>query len=193
MERTDCGSNAVPGVKGLVETIEYIRQREKTLSRYSDKLRQSLVELAGLFGKLSDKYCRRCGYHAREHSEDSAHFKYTCQKEPLVPKIEVSIVFIDCKAFTYDSHGDYYLAINRDHELVIRYIVDSLSDTWNDIHFKEASRRLLKELVKSGRIPRFFEGLAERLSKLNGEYREAAEQAEKIAAAVKAALEQEED
>ena len=184
------GSGAEPGVMGLVETLKYIREREESLSRYSDKLRQSLVEIAGQFGRLSEKYCMRCGYHADAHRDDSSHYERTC-KNLLLPTIEVSITFRDKESFaekeTLEHNFSYYLAINEDHELVIQEINWDIRECPNDIYFSNAPRWLLKELVKSGRLSKFFEALAGRLAELNDEYRDAAEKAEKIAKAVEEA------
>ena len=52
---------------GLKELLGYIEQREESLSRYSDKLRESLKKIDNMFG--DSKYCAICSgrEEAREH------------------------------------------------------------------------------------------------------------------------------
>jgi hypothetical protein len=54
----------------LVKTIRYIEERERTLSRYSDKLRRAVERIFNVFGKPSE--CQVCGYGETRY----LHFKY---------------------------------------------------------------------------------------------------------------------
>jgi len=220
--------------KELVEVINYIFEKEKNLSRYSDKLRQSWVRIANVFG--SKKECQVCsGYeNAKQHhhyrfrvenkffstKEDA--FKYAKTIEPnctprvvpenfdpgrwkdpenkiiyvreigdtfthkFKPKIEVSIDIVDEQPFYEDEENKYYLAI-IDHELKISEIPVAISKpqmykfTWP---MWNAPRWLLKQLTKSGRLPHFLKYVAQKLEKMESEYREVAEIAEKLAKAL---------
>ena len=54
----------------LTKTIRYIEEREKSLSRYSDKLRRAVERIFNVFGKPSE--CQVCGYGETRY----LHFKY---------------------------------------------------------------------------------------------------------------------
>jgi len=53
-----------------LETLRYITKREKNLSHYSDKLRQSMIRIFNVFG--DEKLCRICGY----RDEYGPHHRY---------------------------------------------------------------------------------------------------------------------
>jgi hypothetical protein len=160
----------------LSETLKYIEQREKTLENYSEKLQNSLVAIARMFG-WRDDVCRFCGYLKTSHGSINHEF---------MPQIAVAIDVRDTEPFLERERDDglveeYYLAI-EDKELFI-YMTDGYSERL--MFFDEAERWVLKALVKSGRLAKFFKYVADVLEKKNKEYAEVANIAEKLAAAVR--------
>jgi hypothetical protein len=164
-------------LEGLTEVIKYIAEREENLSNYSDKLRKNLIRISNLFG--SPKECRIC---SGEHIAPRDH--------AFVPKIWVSLDIIDSEPF-YEEEDEtgkdsYYLQM-YDSNLRIR-IKRTYSDGeerfWDYRYFCDASRLVLKQLVKSGRLPKFLAHVAEVLQQKGEEYGEASDIAQKMADAV---------
>jgi hypothetical protein len=169
----------------LNQILGYIEQREETLSRYSDKLRQSLVKIANVFGRKD--LCRLCGWWVDRHPTRKTG-EIVCEKP--IPCIEVSIDIKDDEPFYVQPATDiapeikYYLAI-RNHNLGWIYITYSGENPKHVCDFAyDASRELLKALVKSGRLIPFLQKVADVLTAEGEEYREVAEVAEKLAKAV---------
>jgi hypothetical protein len=171
----------------LNQILDYIQEREETLSRYSDKLRQSLIKIANIFGRKD--LCRYCGWYVHEHpTHKTGTGEIFCQTP--VPKIEVSIDIVDDKHFheevedEYSPNTKYYLAI-IEHRLgyVETYDNDRFTPKYL-LDFNGASREQLKALVKSGRLIPFLQKVADTLQGKSEEYREVAEVAEKLAKAV---------
>jgi hypothetical protein len=169
----------------LNKILGYIQQREETLSRYSDKLRQSLVKIANMFGKSN--YCRRCGKWQGYHSTTHRQTYGAC--ENFEPAIEVSINVTDDKHFYVEPEDDaspeikYYLAV-LNHELGYIDVVGEYNAYGRVTTFQQAPRELLKALVKSGRLIPFLQKVADTLQAKSEEYREVAQVAEKMAQAV---------
>jgi hypothetical protein len=169
----------------LNKILGYIQEREKTLGRYSDKLRQSVVKIANVFGR--EDLCR-CGWWVDRHPTHKTGTGEIVCKTPI-PKIQVSIDVIDDQPFMaeadeYSPNIKYYLAIIK-HDLgyVETYDNDKYSPK-NLRDFDQAPRKLLKALVKSGRLIPFLQKVADVLTAKGEEYREVAEVAEKLAKAV---------
>ncbi|MEM2293185.1 MAG: hypothetical protein QXX41_07915 [Nitrososphaerota archaeon] len=159
----------------LVELLKYIQEREENLSRYSDKLRRSLVKISNAFG--SKDFCMICDRLQRYHTDVKDHeFK---------AKVYVSIDVLDDEPFytEYDEYGtfDYYLAI-RGHELIIQVKVNREETICKG--FGEVSRELLKALVKSKRLIPFLKKVADELERVGKEYKEVSEIAEKMASVI---------
>jgi hypothetical protein len=169
----------------ISEALAYIREREETLSRYSDKLRQSLAQIAQVFGNAD--YCQRCdkwrGYHETEKARRTWG---ACER--FVPQIAVSIDIVDDEPFHIQPEDDispkvkYYLAI-RNHKLGYTENVGTYKNG-EIVDFLRAPRELLKALVKSGRLIPFLQKVADTLQEKCEEYKQVAEVAEKLAKAI---------
>jgi hypothetical protein len=172
----------------LNQILVYIKEREETLTKYSDKLRQSLVKIANVFGRKD--LCRLCRCYVDRHPiRKIGTDEILCEKP--IPGIEVSIDVTDDEPFytlpATDTSPEikYYLAI-RNHNLGWVDITYSGENPRNVCDFAhDASRELLKALVKSGRLIPFLQKVADELASKNQEYREVAEVAEKLAKAVR--------
>jgi hypothetical protein len=166
--------------EGLIEIVKYIQEREENLSRYSDKLRQSLVRIAQVFG--SARECQIC---------NSVHFWDQEYDHEFIPKIAVSLDITDPEAFyeEEDEEGKdiYYLQLwDLNLRICMKRVFFATGEEryWDWRYFNDASRHLLKELVRSGRLPKFLEYVAQVLQEKGLEYGEAAEVASKMADAV---------
>ncbi len=146
--------------KEYQKLLQYIKMREQNLSRYSDKLRQTLNTLNAI----------------------------------LRDDIKISIEVDDTEPFRVEKieedSGDiveykYYLAI-QDHRLIVRVHRDSAfyKEKWDWFGIANASRETLKCIIKSGRLLKFLQYVAENLEKTTKEYEAVATIAEKIAQAV---------
>jgi len=159
----------------LVELLKYIREREENLSRYSDKLRKSLIKISNAFG--SKDFCAICDRFQRYHKDFADHeFKQ---------KIYVSIDILDDEPFFIEADEydkiDYYLAF-RGSKLVIQVKVNGKETIVK--FFENVSRELLKALVKSKRLIAFLQKVADELERIGKEYKEVAEIAEKMASVI---------
>ena len=172
--------------KEISEILSYIEQREESLRRYSDKLRQSLVKIANIFGR--NNYCRHCGRWEGYHANAQARKTWEAC-ENFEPAIEVSINVTDDKHFYVEPEDDtspeikYYLAI-LGHELGYVDVVEEYNAHGRVTTFQQAPRELLKALVKSGRLIPFLQKVADILAEKGEEYREVSEVAEKLAKAI---------
>jgi len=170
----------------LIKTIKYIEEREKNLSRFSDKLRRAWIRISDIFGLK--KYCRICWQTANVHPDKHPKvLEYGVHE--FQPKIEVSIDIVDEEPFYSDDESSYYLAI-IDHYLKIldlpRDVKPATLNTPNEYTWPmwNAPRWLLKQLTKSGRLPKFLRHVAKTLEKMEAEYKEVSEIAEKLAKAL---------
>jgi hypothetical protein len=173
----------------LNQILGYIQEREQTLSKYSDKLRKSLVKIADVFG--NPQYCQRCNKWSVFHDEkwkDKPEGKGVCGN--FKPKIDVSVDVTDDIPF-YKTDEEmpetYYLGITN-HNLKIIGVCGNVgifadNRQWT-VWFENASREMLKALVKSGRLIPFLQKVADVLTAKGEEYREVAQVAEKMAQAV---------
>ena len=171
----------------LNQILAYIQDREETLSRYSDKLRRSLVKIADVFGRKD--LCRLCGWYVSKHpTRKTGTGEIYC--ETPIPKIEVSVDIIDDVHFEVEEEGKYspstkyYLAII---EHMLGYVETYDDDRFRTSYlhyFSEAPRERLKVLVKSGRLIPFLRKVADVLDAKGEEYREVSEVAEKLAQAI---------
>lgn len=205
----------------MTEVIEYIEEREKNLSLYSDKLRDNIEKIFALFGDPEE--CRICGKNKEEHKRYMVRYNqlrynelpekilemkpkivnkdfdvgkwgnretneiYVEEKEithEFQPKIFVSIDIDDTETFyeehieTVDVNYGYFLGF-RDHNL---WIIEAnyTDDTECEKSIGFSQRKVLKELVKSGRLTKFLIVVAERLKRAEEEYKEVSEIAEKL-------------
>jgi len=174
--------------KEISEILSYIKLREETLSRYSDKLRQSLAQISQVFGDAD--YCQRCGKWRGYHGTKELRQTWgACER--FEPQISVSIDVIDDMPFKVEEEQDeyapntkYYLAIIK-HRLGYVETYDNDRFRALDLHdFSDAPRELLKALVKSGRLIPFLQKVADILAEKGEEYREVSEVAEKLAQAI---------
>jgi len=129
-----------------------------------------------------------CGQSKGAHPSHPEVKKYG--EHEFQPKIEVSIDIIDEKPFYEDKdlNAKYYLAI-IDHELKIKDLPRDVDP--NTLHYLSggyamwnAPRWLLKQLTKSGRLLGFLQHVAKTLEKMEAEYGEVADLAEKLAKAL---------
>jgi hypothetical protein len=171
----------------LNQILGYIQEREETLSRYSDKLRQSIVKISDVFG--SKVLCRYCGWYVNQHPTHKTGTGEIFCGTPT-PKIEVSIDIVDDKHFMEEEQGEYspnikyYLALIK-HRLGYIETYDNDRFTSKTLaYFSDAPRKLLKALVKSGRLIPFLQKVADVLAEKGEEYREVSEVAEKLAQAI---------
>lgn len=215
-----------PEESDLLGIIKYIEKKEKGLSNYSDKLRQSVEKIAQVFG--NSKYCQICnctvnqGQHAkyflrktREYVDalpigatvvtpdfDVGHwagmngeYVEVCENpHKFIQKIQVSVDVEDAEVFSIPQStvGSYYKLAMLDSELVLckyhdefNYPVNTLAlQGWSE--HDTVGRATLKALVKSGRLQKFLQHVAERLAAETQEYAEVAEIAEKMANVVSA-------
>jgi hypothetical protein len=178
----------VAEAQDLNQILGYIQEREQTLSKYSDKLRKSLVKIADVFG--NPQYCQRCNKWVEYHNQkwkDKPEGKGVCGN--FKPKIDVSINVIDDEPFLVEPENEtapeikYYLAIIN-HWLGYVDVVGEYSNPSRVTAFDEAPRETLKALVKSGRLIPFLQKVADVLTAKGEEYREVAQVAEKMAQAV---------
>jgi hypothetical protein len=173
--------------QNLNEILNYIQEREKTLVHYSNKLRQSVVKIADVFG--NPQYCQRCNKWALFHEgkwRDKPEGKDVCGN--FKPKIQVSIDVVDDQSFAEEkdeiSDTKYYLAIlERNMGFVCTFTNDKYMPK-NLRYFDSAPRKLLKALVKSGRLIPFLQKVADTIQVESEKYKEVAEIAEKMAQAI---------
>jgi hypothetical protein len=172
----------------LNKILGYIQERERTLANYSDKLRQSLVKIADVFG--NPQYCQRCNKWVEYHNKkwkDKPEGKSVCDN--FKPKIQVSLDIVDDQPFLIEPEKEttpeikYYLAIIN-HSLGYIDVVGEYSNLIKVTAFDEAPRETLKALIKSGRLIPFLQKVADILQAKSEEYGEVAEVAEKLAKAV---------
>ena len=151
-------------------TVEYLRERERQLSRYSNKLRSAVQRIANIFG--DDRECQICG-HRKEHPDHQQH--------EFVPKVEISI---DVYGDTFPDVNDTTsrLVITKD-GLKLEDISDELRkcETWE---IWQLPRESLKNIVKGNHIIRLFEIAKQKLDQTTEEYKQVSEIAEKLAGAL---------
>ncbi|MDD5435351.1 MAG: hypothetical protein PH343_07980, partial [Nitrospira sp.] len=111
------------------------------------------------------------------------------------PRIELSLDAKDTTPFYQDGEKgeEYFLAI-REGKMVILWMGEydsfgyqSDDDLSNEIKGRDVttpSRQVLKELVLSGRLPRFFQVVLTHIEKTSEEYQEVSEIAERMAQAI---------
>ncbi|MEM2258029.1 MAG: hypothetical protein QXV39_07940 [Candidatus Caldarchaeum sp.] len=150
----------------IIQTLKYLQERETELSRYSDKLRKAVQKIIDVFGWK--ELCRECGE--------------LCNKHPaghqFVPKIYISIEVIDEQPFYVDDDGDEFKLVLKDGRLWIGQF------TFNGYFTRpvdDVSRKIVKELVKSGRLIKFLEVIRKQLDKTATEYQEVSLIAQKLA------------
>lgn len=176
----------------FVGLIKYIQEREKNLSKYSDKLRESVVRIANVFG--DSDFCQICGKnesHGNHAPTIQGRGQYAGNTynaggwHVFKPKLKLSFKIEDEIIFFVDSNGlDCKLLLNQ-YGLQVRVITcDGEEDV--DYYFAQCSRETLKALVQSGRLPKFLALVAKRLAEAEKEYGEVASIAEKIAKSLEA-------
>jgi hypothetical protein len=112
---------------------------------------------------------------------DDANKSYAFHK--FVPSIDVDIDIKDTEPFFTIDDKKYYLAF-RDHNLVCIIEREEEIENTESVHYiSSISREALKALVKSGRLIKFLNYVAEELKKKEQEFKEISEMAEKMAQA----------
>lgn len=157
-----------PAEADFVGLVKYISEREKGLSKYSDKLRTSLQRIFNIFGDSVN--CQVCDYSAPAEIHKSHAF---------VPKIQVSISVQDSEYFARET-GEidvYYLCIAQS-KMLIQNQYGNMHDACT------APRWLLKQLVLSNRLPKFLQLVAQRLQEVEEEYAQVSQIAERMAQAI---------
>lgn len=149
-----------PEESDFVGLIKYISKREKGLSRYSDKLRTSLIAIADAIRYINISI---------NVTDKEAYFDETTEED--------------------DKHGysvKNFLCID-DHNLCT---INRRKTEYGDYHhqklwyFSQLPRSELKTLVQSGRLPKFLVLVAQKLEEAETEYGVVAEIAEKMAKAI---------
>jgi len=113
---------------------------------------------------------------------DDANKPYAFHK--FTPSIDIDIDIKDTEPFFIIDDKKYYLAF-RDHNLVA--LIEREEEIENSeyvYYISSISREALKTLVKSGRLIKFLNYVAEELKKKEAEFKEVTEIAEKMAQAV---------
>jgi uncharacterized coiled-coil protein SlyX len=166
----------------LTQTIVYLAEREANLSKYSDKLRESLGKIANQFGSADE--CVICGN--RKSAGTAAgngenYGKHMSGAHAFKPKIVVSIRVQDTEPFNADETDEAVKTLVFDGTVQIGF---GQGGFMQNRTIDEVSRYTLKQLVKSGRLPKFLAYVAEKLQEAENEYKEVAEAAEKMAASL---------
>jgi len=155
----------------ITKIISYIEKRESNLSRYSDKLRESVQRIFDVFGNANR--CQICNIEKAFHGKDTHQF---------IPKVHISIDVLDDEPFYwyddkhYGGRVNVFLATKNGGLVIAEYYGEEEAYTLPS----RVSRKMLKELVKSGRLIQFLRKVAEELEKAEQEYGEVAEVAEKL-------------
>lgn len=206
-----------PSEEDFVSLIKYVSEREKSLSRYSNKLRQSLQHIFNIFG--DPYYCQICGYsendtrHIKFRDEQGyLHYEETSTVNGITetyaknkdyvhefkPKIRVSEEIVDTEICIETAEDELnfvrYRLVFSDGKLLLRGWRNCEIDTTGvSVWFTEPegtqhggtpSRAELKQLVRSGRLPKFLAYAAEKLAEAETEYGEVSAIAEKMAKAI---------
>jgi hypothetical protein len=194
--------------KDFLGTINYLAEREKNLSKYSDKLRESLKKIFNTFGEECD--CQLCGeseHHEKHHlghdeqgyitdNVKAYGFKATPAYHVFKAKIDVSMEILDTESFTEGNNPDdedeytyYRLWFNGNRLIIAESRTDKDFYVLRGSHpchrkYATTSRKVLKALVQSGRLPQFLAYAGQNLAEKEQEYKQVAEAAEKMAASL---------
>jgi len=145
-----------PAEADFVGLIKYISEREKGLSRYSDKLRQSLVAI--------DQHLQNM--HISINVQDKEPFaEDDAQGDPL-------------QLYLYLGEGP------RGFGGLWVYAAGYGSAFYGYKAFGDVKRLTLLQLVRSGRLPKFLALVAQNLAEAEAEYSEVATIAQKMAKAI---------
>jgi hypothetical protein len=87
-----------PSEEDFVGLVKYLEEREKNLSKYSDKLRENLAKIAGIFG--DESCCQICGF----EEGSTKHVKYRDEQGYLHDE-KTSVV--NGITVTYAANKDY--------------------------------------------------------------------------------------
>ena len=168
------------------QILGYIKEREATLSHYSDKLRQNLQRIFDIFGHPD--YCQVCDvsegslkHKGQKYADETAHV--------FIPKIRISLDLQDTEHFAEigDEPEYYYLATKNGMLHIMGTVACEMDITGWTCWYRqphEVSREVLKQLVRSGRLIPFLQKIADTLAQEGEEYKQVAEVAEKLAKAV---------
>ncbi|MEM3725114.1 MAG: hypothetical protein QW209_06335 [Nitrososphaerota archaeon] len=154
----------------LLDVINYIREREQTLENYSKKLRKSINFIADLFNTPKN-FCVIC---QSLHRED--------QKHKELQAINVTLDVDDDEPFYVDDFDNKYFLCFYERYLRAKIVTPDGSCIYDFI--EKLPRKALKALIKTRRLIKFLQKVAEELEKANEEYSKVAEIAEKMATAV---------
>jgi hypothetical protein len=198
-------------VETIQDALNYIIVKEGMISHYTEKMRETARRLNLLFRKKTycavcglhkgtdmrdalqsdaPQEIKEKAHGCTEHDqvlnnpEFQVYLKYPLHT--FTPAIDVTFYIKDSEPF-YEVEEDeysvnkYYLAFS-DHHLQVE-----IYNTWNEEHLSEQidldelSRAALKALFNSGRIPKFLKEVQKFLDEKESEYKQASEEAEKIA------------
>jgi mRNA degradation ribonuclease J1/J2 len=208
-ESAEAQNTKAPSEEDFVGLIKYVEERERNLSKYSNKLRQNLQRIFSIF---SPPYCCRicgCSENDQKHIpfRDEQGYLHD-EKTSTVNGITVtyganknySHDFVETVSISIDVQDDVFEERSTDKEGDEQFwlqIVDgdfAIASGWdhNARWLTNPSgrqswtpdRELLKALVRSGRLPKFLALIAQKLSEAEKEYGDVAEIAEKMAKAI---------
>ena len=193
-------------VAELVSTVEYLREREEELSRYSDKLRAAITRIWSMFG--SSFTCQIC--HVSQAIYDYAEWERLADRDTFmqvrdethdhdeavkklhelgklkmklhsfVPKIDLSID-VEGEGWENEEKVRKALCINNGYMRVKIYDDEAGYEYYN---VKDVSRETMKEIVRQGRITQLIDTIKHKLDETTEEYKQVSEIAEKFAVAL---------
>jgi len=185
-----------------IEIIDYLAERSENIRRYSRKLRDAIKRIENIFGERTRcRICRKdlevyanCVVDREKAKEiintfvehdvifskyadalDDEHKRYAFHK--FIPCIEIPNIR-DTEPFFIENNKKYYLAF-RSYELVYEVYDDGEMVEWGYITILDTDA--IKALIKSQRLMKFLNYVAEKLRSEENELRELSEIAEKIA------------
>jgi len=164
----------------LPQVLAYLQERERELSKYSDKLRESVKRVISVFGDSDE--CQVCGKHEEVYSEGDIKNHEEATGHKFVPKVYVSIFVLDNEPFY--TVEDFELRLALVNGKLVAW--DSRGGEYNaKHHIGNLAREHVKALVKSGRLIPFLQKVKQELDETTQEYRQVAQVAEKLADALK--------
>jgi hypothetical protein len=192
-------NSQAPSEEDFLGLIKYIEERGKSLSKYSDKLRTSLQRIFDVFG--NPRYCQICGCNQETGTalgEGENKGKHAGGNHVFTPRIRVGEEIADTEICIETSVDDLnferYRLVFHDGKLQLKGWRNCEMDetrvttwfTWPEGTQRGGtpSRAELKQLVRSGRLPKFLTLAAGKLKQAEAEYQEVSEIAERMAKAI---------
>jgi len=188
-----------PAEADFVGLIKYLAEREKKLSKYSDKLRTSLQRVFDVFGDSS--HCQICNcseFTGTALGEGENKGKHAGGSHAFIPKVRVSENIADteiCIESVEDelnferyrlvfSYGKLWLKGWRNCEIDATGVTTWLTTPEGTQRGGTPSRTELKQFVRSGRLPKFLAYATEKMAEAEIEYNKVATIAERMANAI---------